>query len=397
MTSTLAKRNGAQPLTAISTETATGFQSAALRAKKCFGEALSDNFFSALEVAQSIEELKRYLDQDSIRVRISGLMNTSLGFRTDKDPKVSRFNRKTGKYESATPYEYEVVKDAVIEALLRGLQLVGNQFNIISGRFYCTKEGFEYLIRKLDYIADFRPVIGIPAQKTGGVVIDCTATWVQNKQERSYEASIPIKSDEYSSSDQLIGKAQRKFYKRVFEVMTGNSMPDGEIDVVTVSTAPVAAAPPLAQTTGVNSAIAAAAAPVATLTEQQISQVRTAAMRQLNAVGVAAFEVSICRACGVEDLTQVPAELHTALMQRIADPANRERWDRGCDHQSGEPILTAEQIAELLPQEDEVEVVEEPQEEIQQQAPAPAVTRKAAPAPVVEAQDEADDAQGELV
>lgn len=394
MTNTLERRNDTQSLAAISTETAAGFQSAALRAKKCFGEAISDNSFSALEVAESIEELKRYLDQDSIRVRISGLMNTSLGFRTDKDPKVSRFNRKTGKYESATPYEYEVVKDVVIEALLRGLQLVGNQFNIISGRFYCTKEGFEYLIRKLDYIADFRPVIGIPAQKTGGVVIDCTATWMQNKQQRTYDASIPIKSDEYSSSDQLIGKAQRKFYKRVFEVMTGNSMPDGEIDVATVSAAP-AVVPPSVQPAVVNPALVASAAPVATLTEQQISQVRTAAMRQLNAVGVAAFEASICQACGVEDLTQIPAELHTALMQRIADPANRERWDRGCDHQSGEPILTADQLASLLPQEDEVEAVEEPQ----QQAPAPAVTRKAAPAPVVEAQvqDEADDAQGELV
>lgn len=353
MTNTIVRRNGTQPLTAISTETAAGFQSAALRAKKCFGEAISDNFFSALEVAESIEELKRYLDQDSIRVRISGLMNTSLGFRTDKDPKISRFNKKTGKYESATPYEYEVVKDAVIEALLRGLQLVGNQFNIISGRFYCTKEGFEYLIRKLDYIAEFKPVIGIPAHKPGGVVIDCTATWVQNKQERSYEASIPIKSDEFSSSDQLIGKAQRKFYKRVFEVMTGNSMPDGEIDVVTVSTAPVATAPPLAQATVLNPAMATAAAPVATLTEQQIAQVRTAAMRQLSAVGVEAFEASIVRACGVEDLSQIPAELHTALMSRLADPANCERWNRGCDHLNGEPILTAEEIAGLLPQQEE--------------------------------------------
>ena len=139
-------------------------------------------------------------------------------------------------------------------------------------------------------------------------------------------------------------------------------------------------------------ALAAAAAPVATLTEQQIAQVRTAAMRQLSAVGVEAFEASIVRACGVEDLSQIPAEHHTALMSRLADPANRDRWDRGCDHLSGDPILSAEQIAGLLPQEEEVEG---PQEE----APAPAATRKAAPAPapVEEAAEPADDAQGELV
>ena len=83
-------------------------------------------------------------------------------------------------------------------------------------------------------------------------------------------------------------------------------------------------------------------------------------------------------------------------MSRLADPANRDRWDRGCDHLSGEPILSAEQIAELLPQEEEVE---EPQEEAPAPAPAPAATRKAAPAPapVEEAAEPADDAQGELV
>jgi recombination protein RecT len=145
-------------------------------------------------------------------------------------------------------------------------------------------------------------------------------------------------------------------------------------------------------------ALAAAAAPVATLTEQQVSQVRMATTRQLTPVGVAAFEASICQACGVEALEGIPAELHTALMSRLADPANRDRWDRGCDHLSGESILTADQIAELLPQEEE-----EPQQEeapAPASAPAPAATRKAAPAaaPAVAAEPaETADAQGELV
>lgn len=148
-------------------------------------------------------------------------------------------------------------------------------------------------------------------------------------------------------------------------------------------------------------ALAATAAPVATLTEQQIAQVRTAARRQLSAVGVEAFEASICQACGVDDLSQIPAEHHQALMSCIADATNRDRWNRGCDHLSGEPILTAEQIAELLPQE---KADEEPQEEAP--APAPAaqkpirrVTQSVAPEtqPEVTVGTDDDDVQSELI
>jgi recombination protein RecT len=115
---------------------------------------------------------------------------------------------------------------------------------------------------------------------------------------------------------------------------------------------------PEPNTAPVAPALAAAAMPVATLTEQQIAQVRTSAANQLTAVGVAAFEASICKASGVENLSEIPAEHHTALMSCLADPANRERWDRGCDHLSGEAILTVEQIAQLIPQDDDDEEIE---------------------------------------
>jgi hypothetical protein len=115
---------------------------------------------------------------------------------------------------------------------------------------------------------------------------------------------------------------------------------------------------PEPNTAPVAPALAAAAMPVATLTEQQIAQVRTSAANQLTAVGVAAFEASICSAAQIEDISQIPAEQHTDLMACIANPANRERWDRGCDHLSGEAILTVEQIAELIPQDDDDEEIE---------------------------------------
>jgi recombination protein RecT len=129
-------------------------------------------------------------------------------------------------------------------------------------------------------------------------------------------------------------------------------------------------------------AIAASAAPVATLTEQQQQQLLTALDRQLTPVGRAAYLADVCRAFGVEALDKIPAEQHSALMQSLANAGSRERWNRGCGHADGEPVLTTEEIAELTPQ------ATEAGEEAPQQQPAAAPQRAprqaakpAAPAP----------------
>lgn len=347
MTNTIARRNGAQPnsLAVIANDTATAIEQATASAVTAFNGATDGgSILAALNLAAAVQDLRELFSRPEIQSRIQALQDTPLGFRTDRDPRIK--NKKTG--QANTPYPYDVVQEAAIEGLLRGLQLVGNQFNIISGRFYCTKEGFEALIKKLDFVTDFRPIIGVPQTKPGGAVVECTATWLQNDKEQTLTAVIPVKGDDYSGADQLIGKASRKFLRRCYEVMSGNSMPEGEAvepDAGVTLLAPAAQAP--------IPDLTAAAVPVATLSEQQVQQVRTATTRQLTPVGVAAFEASICRACGVEALEGIPAELHTALMQRLADPANRDRWNRGCDHLSGEAILTVEEIAELMDDDEE--------------------------------------------
>ena len=151
-------------------------------------------------------------------------------------------------------------------------------------------------------------------------------------------------------------------------------------------------------------AIAAAAAPVATLTDQQQQQLLQALDRQLTPVGRAAFLADACRAFGAADLAGIPAEHHSKLMGGLANAGSREHWNRGCASGDGEPILTAEQIADLAPQ----EPAEEPAAEAPAPTPAPQrrVARAAAqqPAPEPEAEEEepedlalADDLQQELV
>lgn len=224
-TTELTRRRGAQTgMAPVSEDTALAIQKANEAAMAAFGSGSSGNIIAALQVAESMENLRRLFDEPAIEARITALQDTAIGFRTDRDPK--QRNRKTN--QPNEPYPYDVVKDCAIEAGLRGLQLVGNQWNIISGRTYCTKEGFEFLIKGLKHVTDFKVNLGVPANKPGGVIIECEGSWNNDGKPQSLKSSIPVKSDDYSSADQLLGKATRKFLKRCYEMMTGNTMPEGE-------------------------------------------------------------------------------------------------------------------------------------------------------------------------
>jgi hypothetical protein len=342
-------KSSAQPLTAISQATASALEAAATQAVTGFTAASSGSILAQLEVAANIEQLRTLFDDPQIKARIIALQDAPIGFRTDKDPKIKNF--KTGQYN--TPYPYEIVKDIVIEASLRDLQLVGNQFNIIAGRFYCTKEGFEGLIRKLDFVTDFRPIIGVPMAKNGGVIIDCSATWKQHGSQRDIQALIPIKENSTGTADQYIGKATRKLLKRCYEMMTGNSMNDGDAEdaqpLLSTGTAHAITGQSAHEQAPVAPAIAAAASPVATLTVQQLQAIKTAAERQLSPVGVAAFTADLFNTFEVTDLRQIPADQQRSIMASLSNATNRAQWDQG-NNQVGEPILSDEELAELQTQ-----------------------------------------------
>lgn len=90
----------------------------------------------------------RQLVTDEMMTDIMLLQGTSLGFRTDKD-------RDRG-------YPVNTVKDAMIEALLKGVKVTGNQFNIIANNCYITKEGYWQLVRDLEPLTELKLLIGVP-------------------------------------------------------------------------------------------------------------------------------------------------------------------------------------------------------------------------------------------
>ena len=89
-----------------------------------------DDFMRPLVVAQALHELRGAIGPDVLAV-VRSMENTPLGFRTDRAP--------GGK---AMPYPDEVLRDCVIQGMLDGLGFSHNQWNIIGGNYYITKNGW---------------------------------------------------------------------------------------------------------------------------------------------------------------------------------------------------------------------------------------------------------------
>lgn len=174
-------------------------------------------FEKAHVVANAINELKALLTDDYMRP-IMALQGNKLGFRTDKD--------KTGGYDIPT------VRNCLIEAVLMGLQPTGNQFNIIAGNTYPTKEGCGYLLNTFEGLQEHQIICGLPRindTKTSAAV-EVTISWTINGQKNEKVVPIPIKMDAYTSVDSLIGKATRKGRAWLLSRILGTEITDGEVE-----------------------------------------------------------------------------------------------------------------------------------------------------------------------
>ena len=180
---------------------------------------VSSGFEKAITISKTTQQLRAALN-DNVMAPIMAMQGSTLGFRTDKDHQQG--------------YQVGVVREALIEAVLRGVQPAGNQFNIIAGRCYITKEGFSYLLKNLKGFTDYKPVLGIPDIKTSGALVKCLATWKMNGVKDSVEGIIPIKVNGGMGADAILGKASRKLMSRVYAQATGTEITDGEAEIPVV-------------------------------------------------------------------------------------------------------------------------------------------------------------------
>lgn len=166
-------------------------------------------FQKAYLMAEAIQELSNMLTPDYMKP-IMALQGRKLGFKSDK------------------PYSEKEVKECLIEAVFLGLQPYGNEFNIIAGNCYPTKEGMGALLKKIKGLRyDIVPRLPRIQDKSSAVVM--VITWTYNGVTDTKELDIPIKVNNFMGTDAIIGKATRKARAWLYNTVTGSEVVDGDV------------------------------------------------------------------------------------------------------------------------------------------------------------------------
>lgn len=195
-----------------------------------------NNFGAAFNAARVITLLREALTDEVMARVFMPLMNTKVGFRTDRDGKPDKNGRTKPLYDVPT------VRDAIIDAAIIRLLPTGNQFNIISGTMYPTKEGYTVLLKKIGakYVIDVQQD---RSQNPAFAEFPCKITYSYNGEKNCLTINATVRRDQYSSNDQLRGKAERRAKKALYEYLTGtdygeadetSSRPNAVIDTVAV-------------------------------------------------------------------------------------------------------------------------------------------------------------------
>lgn len=184
-----------------------------------------------LVMAQGVQQLRAALD-GKVMKQIMALMNTPLGFMTDRGPHAY-------KAEHKTPYNEDVVRECVIAGLMNGVYPVNNEMNIISGRCYIAQEGYRRKVREIPGLTDLKLAPGLPRVDQGKTVIRFGATWKLNGNADSLRDAegkpgivLEIPTNQYTGPDAVVGKAIRKGLKRIWEQVYGSdhtAPEDGEV------------------------------------------------------------------------------------------------------------------------------------------------------------------------
>jgi hypothetical protein len=181
-----------------------------------------EGFEKAFIMASAIQVLQEKLTPEFMKP-ILALQGSNLGFKTDKD--------KNGGYT-----EHQV-KSCLIDAVLLGLQPTNNEFNIISGNMYPTRQGFGSLLQKIQGLK-YNLVYSNPifSQDKSTATCKVTVSWDYNMEKQSQELEFPIKSNEYTTADAILGKCERKARRWLFNTVKGTDIPDGDVTEIPQAT-----------------------------------------------------------------------------------------------------------------------------------------------------------------
>ena len=193
-------------------------------------EVARNDMAKGLIMARSLKVLRQLLTP-ALMADVMELQGNKLGFRTDKD--------------SEGGYSQEVVRDVLVQAMLRGVRPVHNEINIIAGQLYITKEGFERMLKEFPGLTNLQIEIGVPLTGDNGALVPCRASWKLNGSsdllvcEKGQDADyrIPVKMNKGMGTDAIQGKAKSKLFRRIYERLTGTALDEVESGEIIDSTA----------------------------------------------------------------------------------------------------------------------------------------------------------------
>jgi hypothetical protein len=181
----------------------------------------------AIIIAKAMEIIDTALTPE-IMQSIMRLQGSKLGFKTDKD----LVRNENNQFVKGTGYPMDVVKNCFTEMSLIGLLPVFNQWNIIGGNSYVTKEGGDVLLKNIPYLQEFLIIHEEVNQSVDkkNASVKSRIKWVIDGEEHTQLLTFPVKSDSYTTHDALIGKADRKSKIWLFNKIKGTCISDGDAE-----------------------------------------------------------------------------------------------------------------------------------------------------------------------
>lgn len=190
-------------------------------------------FSDAIRTANCMKGIRAALTPD-VMAPIMELQNTRLGFKTD---------RKEG-------YGVGIVKDAAIEAIVNGVPLIGNCFNIIAENFYLTREGVTFklnhvpglryqivpgipeMVKEPGFVEDRKYNSGKPRSVPGEARIGVRVEWEVGDEKGAQTLTFSIRVNYGMATDAIVGKAFCRAAKWLHARVTGLDVGVSEGDAV---------------------------------------------------------------------------------------------------------------------------------------------------------------------
>lgn len=196
-------------------------------AYQLFGGCLADPTMShaqrAVLTAAAATALRQALEGPVLEAAVMPLQNHPAGFDTDRNP---------NKGWNGEIYSKEIVLGCAVQAILTGLPLTGNVWNIIGGSFYVRKEGFEQLVAsrcRYSILARVPIDAATKLYETGGYVSTPVTVLYQlfgdaeGSEPRKFTATYNLRLTRKNAvaPDYLEGKAKRKALRDLWGILSG--------------------------------------------------------------------------------------------------------------------------------------------------------------------------------